>query len=196
MNRIARSIAEFALRTAFLASVAIGLSLAAPAAVSAQNLEKTVVEFYNFSLDHYFLTHDDFEIWSLDNAITSQGWERTGETWRVRSTPVTGTSPVCRFYIPPEQGDSHFYGRGFAECMATATNHRSFVNESSAFFHVALPVQGTCPPGTRNLYRVFNNRPDANHRYTTERGIRDVMVEGGWIAEGDGDDRVVMCVAL
>ena len=196
MHRIARNVAESALRTAVFASFAIGLSLAAPAAVSAQNLEKTVVEFYNFTLDHYFLTHDDFEIWSLDNAITSQGWERTGETWRVRSTPVTGTSPVCRFYIPPEQGDSHFYGRGFAECMATATNHRSFVNESSAFFHVALPVQGTCPPGTRNLYRVFNNRPDANHRYTIERGLRDLMVEGGWIAEGDGDDRVVMCVAL
>jgi len=196
MRRLARNVTESALRTAVLASLAIGLSLVAPTAVSAQNLEKTVVEFYNASLDHYFMTHDDFEIWSLDNAIPSDGWERTGETWRVRSTPETGTSPVCRFYIPPDQGNSHFYGRGFTECTATAASHPSFVNESSAFFHVTLPLHGTCSPGTRNLYRVFNNRPDANHRYTTERGIRDVMVEGGWIAEGDGDDRVVMCVAL
>jgi len=196
VNRIARNVAEIALRTAFLASFAIGVSLVAPAAVSAQNLEKTVVEFYNASLDHYFLTHDDFEIWSLDNAVPSHGWERTGETWRVRSTPVTGTSPVCRFYIPPDRGDSHFYGRGFAECMATAASNPSFVNESSAFFHVSLPLHGACPPGTRNLYRVFNNRLDANHRYTIERGIRDLMVEGGWMAEGDGDDQVVMCVVL
>jgi len=196
MHRIARNVAESALRTAVFASFAIGLSLAAPVTASAQNVEKTVVEFYNVSLDHYFVTHDDFEIWSLDNAITSQGWERTGETWRVSSTPAIGTSPVCRFYIPPEQGDSHFYGRGFAECVATATSHPSFVNESSAFFHVTLPLHGTCPPATRNLYRVFNNRPDANHRYTIERGIRDLMVEGGWVAEGDGEDRVAMCVAL
>jgi len=196
MNRAARNIAESVLRTALLASLATGLSMAAPAAVSAQDVEKTVVEFYNASLDHYFLTHDDLEISTLDNAMPSGGWERTGETWRVAATPATGTSPVCRFYIPPEQGDSHFYGRGFAECTATATIHPTFVNESPAFFHVTLPLHGACPPNTRNLYRVFNNRRDANHRYTIERGIRDLMVESGWIAEGDGDDRVAMCVAL
>ena len=61
---------------------------------------------------------------------------------------------------------------------------------------VALPVHGACPPGTRNLYRVFNNQRDANHRYTIDRGIRDLMVDVGWIAEGDGDDRVAMCVAF
>jgi hypothetical protein len=195
MHRIATSIAKSALRTAVFALFAIGLSSLAPA-VSAQVAEKTVVEYYNASLDHYFLTHDEFEIQSLDNAMPNHGWERTGETWRVSSSPETGSSPVCRFYIPPGHGDSHFYGRGFAECKATAASHPSFVNESSAFFHVSLPLQGACRPGTRNLYRVFNGRPDANHRYTIERGIRDLMVEAGWIAEGDGDDRVAMCVAL
>jgi len=195
MNRIATSIAKSALRIFVFASFAIGMSSLATA-VSAQAIEKTVVEYYNASLDHYFMTHDEFEIQRLDNAIPSQGWERTGETWRVRSLPETGSSPVCRFYIPPGEGDSHFYGRGFAECKATATSHPSFVNESSAFFHVTLPLHGACLPGTRNLYRVFNGRLDANHRYTIERGIRDLMVEAGWIAEGDGDDRVAMCVAL
>jgi len=196
MNRIARSVAKSILRTAVVASFLIGLSLVAPAAALAQSVETTIVEFYNASLDHYFVTHDELEIFTLDNAIPSRGWERTGETWRVRSAPVTGMSPVCRFYIPPSEGDSHFYGRDIAECAATATGHPSFVNESSAFFHVALPVHGTCTPGTRSLYRVFNNRRDANHRYTIDRGIRDLMVEVGWIAEGDGDDRVAMCVAF
>jgi hypothetical protein len=43
------------------------------------------------------------------------------------------------------------------------------------------------------VYRVFSNRPDANHRYTIDRAVRDDMVARGWIAEGDGPDRVVMC---
>ena len=43
------------------------------------------------------------------------------------------------------------------------------------------------------MYRVFSNRPDANHRYTTSRAIRDQMVAKGWLAEGDGPDLVVMC---
>jgi hypothetical protein len=44
-----------------------------------------------------------------------------------------------------------------------------------------------------NAYRVFDNRADANHRYTTDRSVRDAMVAKGWIAEGDGPDAVVMC---
>jgi hypothetical protein len=42
---------------------------------------------------------------------------------------------------------------------------------------------------------VFDNRPDANHRYMIDRTIRDTMVsQRNWIAEGDGPDLVVMCV--
>ena len=43
------------------------------------------------------------------------------------------------------------------------------------------------------VYRVFSNRPDANHRYMTDAALRDQMVSRGWLAEGDGPDRVVMC---
>jgi hypothetical protein len=43
------------------------------------------------------------------------------------------------------------------------------------------------------VYRVYSNRADANHRYTTERAVRDAMVAKGWLAEGDGPDTVVMC---
>ena len=34
---------------------------------------------------------------------------------------------------------------------------------------------------------------DANHRYMTDRTVRDQMVAKGWLAEGDGPDLVVMC---
>lgn len=56
-----------------------------------------------------------------------------------------------------------------------------------------LPVAGVCPAGTTNVYRVFDNRPDANHRYMTDKSLRDAKVAKGWIAEGDGADLVVMC---
>ena len=43
------------------------------------------------------------------------------------------------------------------------------------------------------VYRVFDARPDANHRYTTSRAVRDQMAAMGWTIEGDGPDFVVMC---
>ena len=36
-----------------------------------------------------------------------------------------------------------------------------------------LPAAGVYPAGTAQVYRVFSNRLDANHRYMTERTIRD-----------------------
>jgi hypothetical protein len=105
------------------------------------------------------------------------------------------TSPVCRFYIPPDKGDSHFYGRGVQECAETGTKNPTFVNEDPQFFHVVLPNAGVCPGGTVNVYRVFDNRIDANHRYMIDPAIRDMMVtQRNWVAEGDGPDLVVMCV--
>jgi len=60
---------------------------------------------------------------------------------------------------------------------------------------VILPVAGVCPAGTINVYRVFDNRTDANHRYMIDAAIRDTMVsQRNWIAEGDGPNLVVMCV--
>jgi serine protease len=153
----------------------------------------TIVEFYNAALDHYFITHIAAEIAKLDAGTTIKGWVRTGQTFAVYAAAAAGTSPVCRFYIPPGLGDSHFYGRGSAECAATALNHPTFVDEDPQFFHVALPVAGDCPAGTREIYRVFSNRADANHRYTVSRAIRDQMVAAGWLAEGDGPNLVVMC---
>jgi len=151
------------------------------------------VEYYNASLDHYFITTLAGEQAKLDAGVTPTRWTRTGQSFNVDATGGTGTSPVCRFYIPPGLGDSHFFGRGTAECDATAASHPGFVLEATGLFHTVLPTAGTCPVGTSAVYRVFSNRADANHRYTTDRATRDQMVARGWLAEGDGPDRVVMC---
>ncbi len=61
--------------------------------------------------------------------------------------------------------------------------------------HEALPdaVSGACPVNTTPIYRVWNKRPDSNHRYLTNRAMRDAMVARGYVAEGYGPDAVAMC---
>ena len=153
----------------------------------------TVVEFYDAALDHYFITWVPAEIAILDAGVKIKGWIRTGQTFHTYTAAQAGTSPVCRFYIPPLLGDSHYFGRGTQECNDTAAKNPTFELEDPAFMQMFLPVAGVCPAGTLPVYRVFDNRPDANHRYMTDRSLRDQMVAKGWVAEGDGPDLVVMC---
>lgn len=56
-----------------------------------------------------------------------------------------------------------------------------FVFESANVFYSPLPnlVTGACPAGTIPVYRVWSQRVDSNHRYTTDRSTRDAMVAKG-----------------
>ena len=152
----------------------------------------TVVEFYNMDLDHYFITYGAQEISDLDTGV-HKGWARTGYSFKTYTTAQAGTSPVCRFYIPPALGDSHFFGRGTDECDATGEKNPSFVQRGSGV-HADVPAgRRRMSGGTIEIYRVFSNRPDANHRYMTDKAVRQMMVDKGWLAEGDGPNLVVMC---
>jgi hypothetical protein len=155
-----------------------------------------VVEFYNATLDHYFITWIGAEISNLDAGLTPTRWTRTGYTFKAYAMPQPGTSQVCRFYIPPADGSSHFFGRNGAECSAAQQQHPEFVLEDASYMQLYVPTGGICPAGSTPVYRLFDNRPDVNHRYITDRLVRDQMVAKGWIAEGDGPDRVVMCSPL
>lgn len=153
----------------------------------------TVVEYYHRAFDHYFMTWATDEIATLDAGTQIRGWERTGYAFSAYTSPERSTVPVCRFYIPPAQGDSHYFGRNLDECSATRKAHPNFTLESADFLRMFMPLAGTCEDDQVRVYRVFNGRPDANHRYTTDRGVRDRMIAEGWIAEGDGPDRVTLC---
>lgn len=168
------------------AAVRSALAAAGPTATA------NVIEFYHRGLDHYFISANPPEIANLDSGATT-GWARTGRSFRVYPEPQLASSAVCRFYIPPQLGDSHYFGRGTEECAATAQKNSSFIYESPAVMHVFLPNAGICPATTLPVYRVFSARADANHRYTTDRAVRDEMIARGWLAEGDGSDLVVMC---
>jgi hypothetical protein len=152
-----------------------------------------VVEYYNLAFDHYFITHVPAEIAILDAGIAIKGWSRTGRTFKTSPSAQPGWSEVCRFYIPPGLGDSHFFGRGTAECSETAAKFPAFTLEDPRFMYMVLSAAGVCPAGMVPVYRVFSNRLDANHRYMIDRALRDQMVATGWLAEGDGPDQVVMC---
>jgi hypothetical protein len=43
------------------------------------------------------------------------------------------------------------------------------------------------------VYRVWNQRPDTNHRYTTSPAVRQQMLGQGWVGEGYGPMQVGMC---
>jgi hypothetical protein len=147
------------------------------------------VEFYNATLQHYFISTAALEINDLDTGV-HVGWERTGFRFLAYETPVAGTSPVCRFYRAPAYGDSHFYSADPKECANTAAAHPvDWIYESPAVFYIPLPntATGTCPTATRPVWRFFN-KLTTNHRYTTDVAARDDMngQPTVWIAEGYG----------
>lgn len=161
-----------------------------------------VVEYYAPGLDHYFLTVTPEEMTVLDAGIIP-GWKRTGFFfWAYPSdgSAPAGTQPVCRFYGGPEAGlNSHFYSVSADECRAVAQNYPlAWILESPDYFRAYLPFNnGACPNAPSQwVYRLYNGRPDANHRFTTSYFIQSFMqYYRGWIPEGYGIYSVAMCLA-
>ena len=157
----------------------------------------TAVEFHHAALDHYFVSANPAEIAALDAGTTIRGWLRTGATFNAWATSagVPGSSPVCRFYIPPANGDSHFYSASPAECEAVRTRFPQFAYESPEVMAVALPdlATGVCPASTQPIYRLWNMRVDSNHRYAVTLGTRDAMLAKGYVPEGYGPTGVAFC---
>jgi serine protease len=158
-----------------------------------------VIEYYAPSLDHYFITSIPLEIAALDNQ-TIPGWQRTGQSFNAYATgsdgPV-GRVPVCRDYGSPAAGlDSHFYTASALECLDVITKFvGAWLLESGEVFQINLPdiFTGICPAGTVPVYRLWNQRVDSNHRYTTSLVTRNQMLAKGYASEGYGPNGVVLC---
>ena len=163
-----------------------------------------VDEFYHPGLRHYFITADAAEKQLLDTGV-HPGWERTGESFKAYATgsrPDGSISPVCRYYGNPLRGlDSHFYSASgktgdTLECESVFVAFPSaWLLESDNVFQINLPdtATGACPAGTIPVYRLWNQRTDSGHRYTTSAAIKAQMLAAGYLAEGYGPDGVVMC---
>jgi len=187
----------------------------APAATAQSPRERlaTAVEYYNVARDHYFITASEAEIAALDSG-SFEGWQRSGETFPVGAKEVTRLNgeytyaghAVCRYYMPPAQGDSHFFSASRDECAAVGARFGSFVLETDAAFYAALPDPATGRCGAMEgfidgdielvpVYRLWNRRADTNHRYTTRLSDRAAMLARGWEPEGYGPLGVAMCVS-
>ena len=167
-----------------------------------------VDEFYNAVLQHYFITADEAEKQALDND-PHPGWERTGESFKAYakgSSTADSINPVCRFYSPPiieidvgyifNGADSHFFSADPGECLVVFRKFETtWLLESDNVFQINLPDKGTgaCPAGTIPVYRLWNQRADSNHRYTTSAATKAQMIAAGYASEGYGADGVVMC---
>jgi len=163
-----------------------------------------VDEFYHPGLRHFFITADDAEKQALDTGVHF-GWLRTGSSFRAYgkdSNTGGSVNPVCRYYGNPLRGlDSHFYSASgktgeTLECESVFVTFPSeWLLESDNVFQIHLPdtATGACPPGTIPVYRLWNQRVDSNHRYTTSTVNRDFNLAQGYLAEGYGPHGVAMC---
>lgn len=158
----------------------------------------TAVEFHHAGLDHYFVSAIADEIAALDDGTRVRGWARTGSgfpVWPAPTAAPAGAAPVCRFYLPPAWGDSHFLSASPAECAEVAARFPQFTFESAQVMAVlaADGATGACPAGASQVYRLWNRRPDTNHRYAVDPALRQRMIDAGWIAEGHGPLGVAFC---
>ena len=166
--------------------------------ITEEGLRRTVVEFFNPDLDHYFITGDPVEQASVDAGAVGN-WQRTGGRF-----VAAGLSAVCRFYgnaaTDPSTGaifgpNSHFYTVNADECEALkhryAGNEKSWRFESYDFLTSPV-VFGACAAGQVPVYRAYNNcfarGIDSNHRITTDPAAIAEVVARGWVYEG-----IVMC---
>lgn len=158
------------LSRALAAGVTLIMSMAGAAAL-AQTV--TVVEYYNTTLNAYFITGRAAEQATLD---TLPDFRRTGMTFQARaaSAALPGQQAVCRYAIQVTPTFvSHFYGLT-DDCALIARlisegRITNFTNEGLDFAVEPVRADGTCPAGGFPAYRSLRLGSPVdvpNHRYS------------------------------
>jgi Repeat of unknown function (DUF5648) len=151
-----------------------------------------VTEFYNTTLNFYFVTASAIEGASIDAGGSGPGWTRTGNVFK-----SGGPNAVCRFRGVPAGGGpppaSHFYTADADECNQVKLDPGWFFESLDFATTPALPgpTGATCPAGLLPVYRAYNGRfaqHESNHRITTNFAAYQQQIAAGWNGEG-----IVMC---
>jgi len=176
-----------------LASTFPGDSVAPPGTVP-------VIEYYRADKDHYFMTASAPEQGFVDFYLAGT-FQRTGELFYAWVDPALAPSdavPVCRFYSPLPLIDSHFFTAFADECNFVISHWPTvwLLESRAAFYVVPADSLGNCRAGTLPVYRFFDNRNDANHRYTIDLSVRRAMLNRGWAPEGIGPNAVAFCTPI
>ena len=148
--------------------------------------ERIAIEYYNASLDHYFMTAEPDEAAMLDAGVIVPGWQRTGYTFKVWSRDNAAGLPACRFFGTPGLGpNSHFFTILANEC-ATVQRNPMWTFEGIAFRAEIPDAAGACAADRVPVIRLYNNGKggEANHRYLTSHSEIAAMLLEGWIIEG------------
>ena len=148
-------------------------------------IEALIVEYYNPTLDHYFVTADPAEMAMLDAGIVVPGWRRTGLAFKGRPPGSPLGLAACRFFGTPGIGpNSHFYTVDAAECAKVKAD--PFWTYENIAFNAQAAEAGDCFSDRIPVLRLYNNGMggQANHRYTTSRSETRAMQANGWIVEG------------
>ena len=179
-----------------LLDAGLAVSSTIPAETSPPPNAVAVVEYYRADLDHYFITSSTTEMASIDNNPSSP-FKRTGLFFYAYPDAIfspPGVQPVCRFYAAGVI-NSHYYTANASECQFVQQHWAGtwFLEQPGAFYVIVPDPAGNCPANTLPVYRFFNNRNDANHRYTLDLSVRRAMINRQWVPEGNGPNSVVFC---
>ena len=107
--------------------------------------------------------------------------------------------------MSPQRVPTPLLGRS-NECAALEASGTAVLETRTAFYMTASEG-ASCPYTTivfpngsvafldpqAPIYRLWNGKAEANHRYVIDRAERDAMVARGWVSEGAGPEGVVMC---
>ncbi|MDQ6916709.1 MAG: DUF1800 family protein, partial [Pseudomonadota bacterium] len=188
------SFPPFARKTRVLTLAAAVIGAVGAQGVSAIEPTANVIEYYNATLNHFFITAYADEAAMLDQGIIVKGWTRTGVTWSAWANPAGSASavPVCRFFGTPGKGpNSHFYTADAAECALVKKN--PLWSFEAVAFYIEMPTSGACKSGAAPVYRSFYPGADvsqSNHRFLPDLTMFEHMA-GSSILEG-----LVMCSPL
>lgn len=163
-------------------------------AASAGEPTANVIEYYNASLNHFFITAYPDEAAMLDQGTEIKGWTRTGVTWSAWANAGDSATavPVCRFLGTSGKGpNSHFYTADASECALVKKN--PLWSFEAVAFYIEVPSAGACKSGTAPVYRSFYPGADvsqSNHRFLPDLTMSEHMAPSSML-EG-----LVMCTPL
>jgi uncharacterized protein (DUF1800 family) len=171
-------------------------ALIGAASVCAQTPEPKLaaVEFYNTTLNHYFMTADPNEQAAVDKGGAGPGWVRTGLSFSAfEKGQSTTAKDVCRFYSRTQ--NSHFYTADAAECEQVKKD-KGWQYEGLVFAIEVPNIGGNCAAGTQQpVYRVYNNgfgkAVGSNHRFMPDITVAQKQAKNGQAFEG-----AVFCAPL
>lgn len=151
----------------------------------------SVVEYYNATLHHYFITPNTVEIGLLGKP-PFDAWQPTGLSFLAYppTSAPSGSVGVCRFFNDHFPGVStHFYAPHGLGCEQVLASFPDWTLEDAQLFYARLPDgNGTCPAGQIPVYRLYNNGMGGapNHRFTISASVRQQMIANGYSPEGAG----------